>query len=433
MKSGLSRPFLLNLTKAREDAILTRNYLEAARLYKEREGMFKAVKMEGTDQLIFMFPQMFVSLISSALNEILESLYWIIKNDELGLAEALFKHFLQETEPIFNSTSPYASELLMNVLPLIHDLHTRHFRSVELPSGIRPKVLYEPRERLKGEDTIGHAMKQLRDSCLPPSKDKLPTCFYHIIEVMYLFPHATELAAITSELSEQLDFGDVSAELSYLLLDAMRTVYGEDFAKNDKSMNQIAFVSKLNWDYNVPEGTSMEDCGEFGHNDSMEKEIGQLARCTCLRKGPIKPMPLTERNTFLMRALDSLTQENLATFFYHIIKMLRAYPTEAPEHLSSLTSDIDHFDFSEAPPPLAYLLMDAIRSVYGGEYVDYTERSQIAFLKDIPWYSYEGEEELLTDCEKVTDEHIIKNWRWVAACRFNHETDKKHAILGDCL
>ena len=315
MKSGLSRPFLLNLTKAREDAILTRNYLEAARLYKEREEMFKAVKMEETDRLIFMFPQMFVSLISSALNEILESLYWIIKNDELGLAEALFKHFLQETEPIFNSTSPYASELLMNVLPLIHDLHTRHFRGVELPSGIRPKVLYEPRERLKGEDTIGHAMKQLRDSCLPPSKDKLPTCFYHIIEVMYLFPYATELAAITSELSEQLDFGDVSAELSYLLLDAMRTVYGEDFAKNDKSMNQIAFVSKLNWDYNVPEGTSMEDCGEFGHNDSMEKEISQLARCTCLRKGPIKPMPLPKRNTFLMHALDPLTKENLPTCF----------------------------------------------------------------------------------------------------------------------
>ena len=209
---------------------LTGNHLEATRFYKEREEMFKAVKMEETDQLIFMFPQMFVSLISSALNEILESLYWIIKNNELGLAEALFKHFLQETEPIFNSTSPYAPELLTNVLPLIHDLHTRHFRSVELPSGIRPKVLYEPRERLKGEDTIGHAMKQLRDSCLPPSKDKLPTCFYHIIEVMYLFPHATELAAITSELSEQLDFGDVSAELSYLLLDAMRTVYGEDFA-----------------------------------------------------------------------------------------------------------------------------------------------------------------------------------------------------------
>ena len=418
MKSGLSRHLLLNLRRVLEDAILTRNDLEATRLYEEREETFKAVKIEGTDQLIFMFPQMFVSLISSALNEILESLYWIIKNYKLGLAEALFKHFLQETEPIFNSAGPYASELLMNVLPLIHDLHTRHFRGVELPSGILPKVLYEPRERLKGKDTIGHAMKQLRDSCLPPSKDKLPTCFYHIIEVMYLFPYAIGLAAITSELSEQLDFGDVSAELSYLLLDAMRSVYGEDFAKDGKSMNQVAFVSKLNWDYDVPKGTSMEDCEEFGHNESMENEIGQLARCTCLRKGPIKPMPLTKRIIFLLRALDSLTQENLATFFYHIIKMLRAYPAEAPEDLSSFTSDIDHFDFWETPPPLAYLLIDAIRSVYGGEYVDYTKRSQIAFLKHIPWYSYKGEEELLTDCEKVTDEHIIKNWRWVAACRF---------------
>ena len=83
-------------------------------------------------------------------------------------------------------------------------------------------------------------------------------------------------------------------------------------------------------------------------------------------------------------------------------------------YLSSFTSDIDYFDFWETPPPLAYLLIDAIRSVYGGRYVDYTERSQIAFLKDIPWYSYEGEEELLTDREKITDEHIIKNWRWVA-------------------
>ena len=142
-------------------------------------------------------------------------------------------------------------------------------------------------------------MKQLRDSCLPPSKDKLPTCFYHIIEAIYLFPHATELAAITSELSEQLDFGDASAELSYLLLDAMRTVYGEDFAKDNKSMNQIAFVSKLNWDYNVPKGTSIGDCEEFGHNDTIDKEIGQLARCTCLRKGPIKP---SVKETFVLTA-----------------------------------------------------------------------------------------------------------------------------------
>ena len=85
--------------------------------------------------------------------------------------------------------------------------------------------------------------------------------------------------------------------------------------KDDKSMNQIAFVSKLNWDYNVPKGTSMEDCEEFGHNDTMEKEISQLARCTCLRKGPIKPMPLTKRVIFLLYALDPLTKENLATCF----------------------------------------------------------------------------------------------------------------------
>ena len=32
--------------------------------------------------------------------------------------------------------------------------------------------------------------------------------------------------------------------------------------------------------------------------------------------------------------------------------------------------------------------------------------------------SYKGDEASLTNCEKATDEDIVKKWKWVAACRF---------------
>ena len=48
-----------------------------------------------------MFPDMFISLIASALNDILYSLYWIIENDKSDMAKTLFEHFLKETETNF--------------------------------------------------------------------------------------------------------------------------------------------------------------------------------------------------------------------------------------------------------------------------------------------------------------------------------------------
>ena len=65
------------------------------------KGVLKALKMEEADQYILLFPDMFISLIASALNDILYSLYWIIENDKSDMAKTLFEHFLKETEPIF--------------------------------------------------------------------------------------------------------------------------------------------------------------------------------------------------------------------------------------------------------------------------------------------------------------------------------------------
>ena len=69
--------------------------------------MLKTLKMEEADQYILLFPDMFISLIASALNDILYSLYWIIENDKSDMAKTLFEHFLKETEPIFERNSPH--------------------------------------------------------------------------------------------------------------------------------------------------------------------------------------------------------------------------------------------------------------------------------------------------------------------------------------
>ena len=166
--------------------------------------------MKETDQYMFMFPKMFISLISSALNEMLESLYWIIKNNKLDIAKPLFKHFLAETESIFKSDNPYGSELLDNVSPLIYDLYRRHFvKDITLPYNVHPSITYDPRKR---SDAVNKAImdkkKEIDASCVPYSKkDKLPACFFHIIDAILLFPQAPELADITSDLSDSLSLG----------------------------------------------------------------------------------------------------------------------------------------------------------------------------------------------------------------------------------
>ena len=72
-------------------------------------------------------------------------------------------------------------------------------------------------------------MKHIRENCLPPSQDKLPTCFYHIIKAIFLFPYALELAATTSGLPEKLNFRAVPSTLAYLVHDAMRTISSRHF------------------------------------------------------------------------------------------------------------------------------------------------------------------------------------------------------------
>ena len=62
--------------------------------------------MEEADQYILLFPNMFISLIASTLNDIIYSLYWIVENGRSDMAENLFEHLLKETGPIFLSSKP---------------------------------------------------------------------------------------------------------------------------------------------------------------------------------------------------------------------------------------------------------------------------------------------------------------------------------------
>ena len=71
-------------------------------------------------------------------------------------------------------------------------------------------------------DTIAPRMKEIRENCMSflseifrtgdrlqsgsLPKDKLPACFYHIIDAIYDFPYASELATVTADLSRKLDF-----------------------------------------------------------------------------------------------------------------------------------------------------------------------------------------------------------------------------------
>ena len=301
------------------------------------------------------------------------------------------EHFLHEIEPIFRSASPYVPELLERTAPLIRDLHRNLFGDLELPLGIRSEVVNEPRKGLGAikeatlwktkkiydryrpflkeklptrltsalsaasgflrpskHSAVAEKVKEIRKSCLPPSKDKLPACFYHIIDAIYIFPYAPELAAVTSELSGKLDFRGVPPELSYLLLDAMRTVYGKDFPGDVESMRQVAFAPKLNWSYRPARGSTEEDCEEYDYEDIMTENLGDLARCLYLRNGPVARTSLPERLHMIREACMPPTLVGLPTCFYYIIKTLYEYP-DAPELESSDRGNAKYFFGAREP------------------------------------------------------------------------------------
>jgi hypothetical protein len=151
-KMGLSRTYFIESLKAESDARSIGNNFEGNRIRQERNGILEDAKLQKDDQYILMFPQMFIALISSALNEMLYSLYWIVDNGRSDMARTLFKHFLKETEFIFDPKSPHGSELFLRVLPMIHDLHSRNFRDIALSSGILPKPINDQREGIRGSE-----------------------------------------------------------------------------------------------------------------------------------------------------------------------------------------------------------------------------------------------------------------------------------------
>ena len=271
--------------KAEEEAHLAGKKDEKDKIRRKREQVFKAVKMQETDQFIIMFPQMFTSLIASSLNEMLASIYWIISNKEGWVAKSLFKHFLQETRPIFDTTSgskpgrsgkispllkrksDYAEALLARVSPRIHDLYEKLLKGTALPYRI-----HLSEGPLKGQVRREMPLRSkwtrsATAACL------LRTISYRSVSItssmLFIFSHKHLNLPHHSVLLNELNFSVVPPALAYLLLDAMRTVYGEDFSKDAKSMQQVAFASTLDWDYRAPERSGMADCDENHHEDIM--------------------------------------------------------------------------------------------------------------------------------------------------------------------
>ena len=73
----------------------------------------------------------------------------------------------------------------------------------------------------------------IRRACNPLTVERLPVCFYCIIKVIRAYPDAPELELVTKEMlntslvSGNFKFKDTPPALAYLLLDAMRSAFGE--------------------------------------------------------------------------------------------------------------------------------------------------------------------------------------------------------------
>ena len=282
----------------------------------------------------------------------------------------------------------YPMKVLEGVSPLIRDIHEKHFRDVVIPF---QHFHSHTRMTKVAQRNVSKRIRRIRKSCLPFSKDKLPRCFYHIINFVFDFPYEPKLAAITSELLDKIDFDQVPAELSYILLDAMHTVYGDSFSEN---MKQIAFALELDWNY-TPKGTGKKNCGNHDYDDLRRGRFRKLAHCIYHSKGhgSIKDRLFRMRMQTLRQACSHVTLEGIPTCFYHLIKTFRAYP-EAPE-LFAIIAEMGRslHMVKDMPPPLAYLVMDTMRSVYGTRFIyNFEQRGRVRPLLDTPWEEYRGDE-----------------------------------------
>ena len=117
--------------------------------------------------------------------------------------------------------------------------------------------------------------------------------------------HLNLLPSLPSYLGE-LNFSNVSAELSFILLDAMRTVYKEDFIEHDPTHPFItSFAPKLDWSYHPARGSTKEDCEEYDYEDIMTENLGDLARCLYLRNGPVAHTSLSKRLRYDTKGLHA--------------------------------------------------------------------------------------------------------------------------------
>ena len=165
-KGSSSRAALANLRKGVERARLDGKKDEEAVIMKRLLGELKALNMEEVDEYILLFPDMFVSLIASALNDLLTSLYWIIEHDKSDMAKTLFEHFLEETEPVFKESSTHGPQLLDRVSPLIRDLHGRLLKEgAALPFGLAPTDHGKRLVAMK-KDAVELKMDEIRENCM---------------------------------------------------------------------------------------------------------------------------------------------------------------------------------------------------------------------------------------------------------------------------
>ena len=79
--------------KTENDARLAGDTVKEKSIREERERVLSVERIQEADQYILMFPEMYVSLIASAFNEMLASLYWIIDNDKPETAKVLLRAF----------------------------------------------------------------------------------------------------------------------------------------------------------------------------------------------------------------------------------------------------------------------------------------------------------------------------------------------------
>ena len=146
------------------------------------------------------------------------------------------------------------------------------------------RCIYARNGSIRSMDVVSCTLKIRRIGRSLTLKE-LPTYFYYVIYFLREYPENHELL-YSATTSASFDFESTPPALAYLVLDAMRSAYGDEILKDLADNDKVAFAKHLPWSYKGEE--ALPTGCEMARDEYIVNDWEWLAACRYAKNGEIR-------------------------------------------------------------------------------------------------------------------------------------------------